>query len=208
MKGRSARSRSRQPFWVGRYEVTFAEWDACVAAGGCGTRPDDAAWGRDNRPVINVSWNDAKEYVGWLSQETGETYRLLSEAEWEYAARAGSTTAFWWGKGVGRGNANCNGCGSKWDGKRTASVGSFKANDFGLYDTAGNVWEWVEDCWHDSYGDAPTDGTAWVSGDRRRVLRGGSWVDAPRLIRSANRVGYSPDGRDRLNGFRVARVPD
>jgi formylglycine-generating enzyme required for sulfatase activity len=166
-----------EPFWVGKYEVTFAEWDACIAAGGCSTNPGDADWGRDNRPVINVGWNDAKEYAGWLSQKTGKNYRLLSEAEWEYVARARSTTAFWWGQDVGKGNANCNGCGSEWDNTKTAPVGSFRANDFGLYDTAGNVWEWVEDCYHGNYEGAPTDGSAWLEDDcSERVIRGGSWM--------------------------------
>ena len=197
-----------EPFWIGKHEVTFAEWDACAATGGCRDNPSDAGWGRDNRPVINVSWDDAKEYVGWLSQKTGKTYRLLSEAEWEYAARAGITTAYWWGDEVGRGNANCDGCGSEWD-TRAALVGSFKANDFGLYDTAGNVWEWVQDCYHDNYDGAPTDGSAWEGGDGcSRVLRGGSFVNARRDVRSANRVRLKPGYRDFYLGFRVARAPD
>jgi formylglycine-generating enzyme required for sulfatase activity len=197
-----------EPFWVGRYEVTFAEWDACVAAGGCSAKSDDQGWGRANRPVIDVSWNDAKEYVGWLSQKTGKTYRLLSEAEWEYAARAGSRTAYWWGQDVGKGNANCDGCGSQWDNSKTAPVGSFRANDFGLHNTAGNVWEWVDDCWHDSYTGAPTDGSSWLEGDRaHRVLRGGSWKGPPRMVRSANRSRNLPDIRGGDLGFRVARTP-
>jgi formylglycine-generating enzyme required for sulfatase activity len=197
------------PFWVGRYEVTFAEWDACVAAGGCSIKPNDEGWGRANRPVIHVSWKDAKEYVGWLSQETGKTYRLLSEAEWEYSARARSTTAFWWGKDVGKGNANCDGCGSEWDGKKTGPVGSFKANDFGLYDTAGNVWEWVEDCWHESYRGSPIDGSSWLEGDcTYRGLRGGAWYYEPRLVRSARRDGGDPAIRNEVIGFRVARTGD
>jgi formylglycine-generating enzyme required for sulfatase activity len=191
-----------EAFWVGKYEVTFAEWDACVAAGGCSRKPDDAGWGRDNRPVINVSWNDAQKYVGWLSQETGKRYRLLSEAEWEYVARAGSTTAYWWGDGIGRNNANCDGCGSEWDNTKTAPVGSFKANDFGLYDTVGNVWEWVQDCYHDSYDGAPKDGD-----DCWRVLRGGSWDDEPIFVRSADRNRYYPLNVGYGGGFRVARMP-
>jgi formylglycine-generating enzyme required for sulfatase activity len=197
-----------QPFWVGKYEVTFAEWDAWVAAGGC-NKPNDAGWGRGNRPVINVSWNDAKEYVGWLSRTTGKTYRLLSEAEWEYVARAGSTTAFWWGDDVGQNKANCHGCGSKWDGKSTAPVGSFAENSFGLHDTAGNVWEWVEDCYHDSYDSAPKDSSAWLDGDDcSRVLRGGSWNFATGFARSASRFRVYPGYRDDNDGFRVARAPD
>ena len=167
-----------EPFAVGKYEVTFAEWDACVAAGGCyGHRLYDPGWGRGQRPVIVVSWEDAKAYVGWLSRKTGERYRLLSEAEWEYAARAGTRTRYHWGHSIGRNQANCDGCGSRWDDEKTAPVGSFPANGFGLHDVHGNVWEWVEDCWHGSYAGAPTDGRAWATGGdcERRVLRGGSW---------------------------------
>jgi formylglycine-generating enzyme required for sulfatase activity len=198
-----------EPFWAGKYEVTFAEWDACVAAGGCSSKPDDAGWGRDNRPVVNVNWNDAKEYVGWLSEKTGKAYRLMSEAEWEYVARAGGTTAFWWGDDVGRNNASCNACGSEWDGKSTAPVGSFAANSFGLHDTAGNVWEWVEDCYGGSYASAPKNGAAWEDGDDcSRVVRGGSWYFEPRSVRSANRIWDYPQYRRNDGGFRVARAPD
>ena len=198
------------PFAVGKYELTFAEWDACVAASGCTHRPDDKGWGRGTRPVINVSWNDVQEYVRWLSRETGKPYRLLSEAEWEYAARAGSTTEYHWGDNIGTNKANCDGCGSQWDVESTAPVGSFETNAFGLYDTAGNVWEWVEDCGHDSYGGAPADGSAWMSGNCDiRVWRGGSWDGPPRDIRSANRYmkvsGYRSDND---GGFRVARTLD
>ena len=182
-----------RPFAVGVYEVTFGEWDACESGGGCGGyRPSDEGWGRGRRPVMNVSWNDAKAYVGWLSRKTGEKYRLLSDAEWEYVARAGTTTHFWWGDGVGRNRANCTGCGSRWDGKRTAPVGSFSANPFGLHDVHGNVWEWVEDC---DEGDCS-----------RRVLRGGSGDSAPRLLRSAFRVGYTTGLRLNVIGFRIART--
>ena len=152
------------PFAVGKYEVTFAEWDACVAAGGCKHRPEDEGWGRGSRPVIDVSWEDTQQYVGWLSRETGKPYRLLSEAEWEYVARAGTTTKYPWGDDIGTNRANCAGCGSQWDNKMTAPVESFEANAFGLFDTAGNVWEWVEDCWNGSYRGAPNDGSAWTSG--------------------------------------------
>ena len=153
------RTRSTVPaFAIGKYEVTFDDWDLCVADGGCnGYKPSDRGWGRGRRPVINVSWDDAKAYVEWLSRITGEPYRLPSEAEWEYAARAGTTTPFSLPAPdgsddiAGKGLANCDGCGSEWDGRQTAPVGSFPANRFGLHDTAGNVWEWVEDCWHDSY---------------------------------------------------------
>ena len=182
-----------RPFAVGVYEVTFAEWDACVSGGGCGGfRPDDEGWGRGSRPVINVSWNDAQRYVQWLSRKTGAKYRLLSEAEWEYVARAGTTTAYWWGDDIGRNNANCLGCWSRWDARGTAPVGSFSANSFGLHDVHGNVWEWTEDCYE---GDCS-----------RRVLRGGSWFDLPWYLRSAIRSGGPSGYRDLNAGFRVART--
>ena len=203
------RVRIGKAFAVGKYEVTFAEWDACVAAGGCRRyRPGDRGWGRGKRPVINVSWEDAKAYAGWLSEKTGKEYRLLSESEWEYVARAGATTAYWWGDEIGTGKANCDGCGSRWDDDRTAPVGWFEANAFGLYDVHGNVWEWVEDCWRGSYSGAPADGSVWVSGGdcSKRVLRGGSWYFNPWHLRSANRNWYSAGFRNDGVGFRIART--
>ncbi len=197
-----------EPFAVGKYEVTFAEWDACVADGGCyGHRPDDKGWGRGKRPVMNVHWHDVQTYVMWLSEKTEEPYRLLSEAEWEYVARAGSgTRKYSWGNEVGRNRANCDGCGSRWDDKQTAPVGSFAANGFGLHDVHGNVWEWVQDCLNATYAGAPTDGSAWEQGDcNTRLLRGGSWSLDPGALRSALRDGYSTGGRDSNVGFRVAR---
>ena len=191
-------------FAVGVYEVTFAEWDACANAGGCDRYvPDDEGWGRGNRPVINVSWKDAQSYVRWLSARTGHKYGLLSESEWEYVARASTDT---WGNEIGRNRANCDGCGSRWDNKQTAPVGSFSANAWGVHDMHGNVWEWVEDCYNDSYVGAPSDGSAWESGDcDRRVLRGGSWFSDPRSLRSANRNRSSTITRHIIDGFRVAR---
>jgi formylglycine-generating enzyme required for sulfatase activity len=197
-----------QPFAAGKYEVTFAEWEACVAGGGClsNKSPGDAGWGKGRRPAINVSWNDAKEYVSWLSRKTGQSYRLLTEAEWEYAARARSASAYAWGDNIGTGNANCEGCGSQWD-KQTAPVGSFAPNAFGLYDMHGNVWEWCEDNWHNDYtGNPPADGSVWRGDDSRRVLRGGSWVNDPQFLRSANRFRLLPVARDNYVGFRVART--
>jgi formylglycine-generating enzyme required for sulfatase activity len=197
----------RQAFAVGRFEVTFAEWEACVAGGGCQSNrtPSDQTWGKGRRPVINVSWNDAKEYVAWLSQKTGRSYRLLSEAEWEYAARAGTTTSYFWGNDIGRGRANCDGCRPQAE-KQTEPVGSFTANAFGLHDVHGNVWELVEDCWNANYQGAPQDGSAWSKGDcRRHVIRGGSWYTGPQWIRSAKRES-DPAGYKNSNvGFRVAR---
>jgi formylglycine-generating enzyme required for sulfatase activity len=210
-----------KPLAVGRFAVTFDEWDACVADGGCdGYRPQDLGWGRGRRPVINVSWDEATTYASWLSRKTGKPYRLLTEAEWEYAARAGSTTAYYWGNEIGKGNANCAPvakleCGSQWDNKQTAPVGSFAANAFGLYDMAGNVWQWVQDCYHNSYNGAPADGSAWTTGncygtlqdgDLQRVIRGGSWISGPLLLRSAGRFRDTFNSEGNLLGFRVGRT--
>ncbi len=196
-----------KPFAVGVYEVTFDEWDACRRAGGCTHNPEDDGWGRGSRPVINVDWNDAQEYVRWLSQKTGETYRLLSESEWEYAARAGTQTAYWWGDEIGTNRANCLGCGSRWDYEQTAPVGSFSANAFGLYDVHGNVSEWVGDCWNHDIAVAPTDGSVWSSGDcGYRVLRGGQYFIEPKDIRSAYRHTRPAGSRISVVGFRVART--
>jgi formylglycine-generating enzyme required for sulfatase activity len=178
----------RQPLAVSKFELTFDEWDACTAHGGCTQQfLRYPAIGR--YPATNMSWAEAKQYVDWIVKLTGKPYRLLTEAEWEYAARAGTTTAYFWGDEIGEGNANCTGCGSQWDGK-IAPVGSFAANAFGLHDMHGNVWEWVEDCWHDSYaGNPPADGSAWTAGGRcnLRVVRGGSWDSHPQNLRAANR---------------------
>ena len=165
-----------RPFAVGKFEVTFSEWEACVADGGCTHRPaDQHGWGRGRRPVINVSWHDAKEYVGWLSRKTGKSYRLLSEAEWEFAARAGTTTRYAFGDRITKSQAQFSE-GSWSSTGKTVEVGSFPANRFGLHDLHGNVWEWVEDAWHPNYHGAPVDGSAWQGGDAQRVLRGGSWM--------------------------------
>ena len=197
-----------QAFAVSKYEVTFAEWDACVLDGGCGGyRPDDEGWGRGTRPVINVSWEDAQSYVSWLSSRTGERYRLLTEAEWEYVARAGSSTAYSWGDGIGPNRANCEGCASQWDDRKTAPVGSFSANAFGVHDMHGNVWEWVEDCLYGSHEGAPTEGSAWRSGGcALRVLRGGSWSYIPRSLRSPDRDWDATGNRLYDRGFRMART--
>ena len=197
-----------RPFAVGRYEVTFAEWDACHRAGGCSHAPGDKGWGRGNRPVIHVSWKDAKEYVDWLSERTGEMYRLLSESEWEYAARAGIDSAYYWGAEAGEARANCGRCGGRWGGAQTAPAGSFPPNGFGLFDMSGNVWEWVEDCGHPDYTGAPSNGSAWLKpGDcRLRMLRGGSWDDAVARVRSAIRYWEFVDTRRDVIGIRVGRT--
>ena len=192
-----------QAFAVSKYEVTFEDYDRYTYP----NRVADEGWGRGRRPVFNVSWNDAQDYVEWLSAQTGHAYRLLSEAEWEYVARAGSSTAYSWGNDIGSNRANCDGCGSQWDDNRTAPVGSFAANAFGVHDMHGNVYEWVEDCWNPRYARAPTDGSAWRSGDcERRVLRGGSWNYNPRTLRSANRDWNTTGYRSIYHGFRVART--
>jgi formylglycine-generating enzyme required for sulfatase activity len=193
------------PFAIGRREVTFAEWDLCVAAGACTYAANDHGWGRGDQPVIDVSWDDAKMFLRWLSQKTGKTYRLPSEAEWEYAARAGSATAYWWGRDVGKGRAKCDDCGTERT-PRTVPAGSFRPNPFGLYDTVGNAAEWVEDCWNESYRSAPHDGSAWTTGDcALHVLRGGSFGSKSNAVRSSSRFRYDEDVRYYANGFRVVR---
>ncbi len=197
-----------RPFAVSKFEVTFAEWNACVAAGGCEHRPRDLGWGEGTRPVMNVSWNDiTKQYLPWLNRMTGQPYRLLTEAEWEYAARAGTTTRYSWGDEPGENNANCDGCKSRWDNEQTAPVGSFKPNGFGLYDMHGNVWEWVQDCYNEkAFATAPRDGSAAPDEPNcNRVLRGGSWMGNPRSMGAAFRDEIFPDYRLKGYGFRVAR---
>ena len=199
---------SIRSFALSMREVTFTEWDACMAAGGCGGyRPDDSGWGRGNRPVIHVSWEDAQSYVAWLSEVTGHAYRLPTESEWEYAARAGTDTTYSWGNELWSNRANCIGCGSQWDGEMTAPAGLFEANAFGLHDMHGNVWEWTEDCMDGSYAGTPSDGSAWLSGYcGSRVLRGGSWDNPPKTLRSANRAWGSTGSRYDNGGFRVVRT--
>lgn len=194
-----------KPYAIGRREVTFDEWDRCVDGGGCKHRPNDRDWGRGDRPVINVSWIDAKAFATWLSQKTGQTYRLPSEAEWEYASRAGTDSTYWWGRDIGARQANCAECNTG-EALKTMPVGSYKPNPFGLFDTAGNAAEWVEDCWNDNYRGAPANGSAWVAGQcRLRVLRGGAFDSQPRYLRSSSRFRYDSDVRYSANGFRVVR---
>jgi formylglycine-generating enzyme required for sulfatase activity len=197
-----------KPFALARYPATFDEYDRYAQAARRAL-PRDRGWGRGRQPVINVSWEDTLAYAEWLSKQTGKRYRLPTEAEWEYAARAGTTTAYWWGDEIGKNRANCDGCGSRWDDKQTSPVGSFAPNPWGLYDMLGNVWEWVQDCWHDRYEGAPGDGKAWETeggGDcARRVVRGGSWFDSPTYVRSALRNWLAPADRTDVLGFRLAQ---
>lgn len=191
-------------FAVSKFDLTFTEWDACASAGACRAVSDNE-FGRNEQPVINVSWDDAVTYVEWLARKTGKNYRLLTEAEFEYAARAGSTSAFPWGDSIGDGNANCRDC-SAVSPRRPIRVGSLKVNAFGLYDMNGNVRKWVQDVWHDTYEGAPTDGSAWSDGStRQRVYRGGSWDSPQKYVRSAWRGRNQPNAADTLMGIRVAR---
>ena len=210
-----------KPFAVGKYEVTFDEWNACVRDKGCAPAKDEG-WGQGRRPVIHVNYEQAAGYAEWLSDKTGKKYRLLSEAEWEYAARAGSDKARFWGSSPDRACQFANVYdvtgkakhGFSWenftcdDGHAvTAPVGSYKPNAFGLHDMLGNVWEWVEDCWNGGYQGAPTNGSAWSSGDcSRRVIRGGSWDSVPARVRSANRNWFEPARRGNFLGYRIART--
>ena len=203
-----------KPFAVGRFAVTFEQWDACVAAGGCdGHVPLDQGWGRGRRPVINVSWYDAKSYVAWLARSTGADYRLLSEAEWEYVARAGTTTPFWWGAALSTVHANYDGsvvsaANAAGEYRRqTLPVDTFEPNPWGLYQVHGNVYDWIEDCFNETYQGAPADGSAWTTGDcYRRGHRGGSWFSNPWALRSAARNRNFAFTRFDFIGFRVART--
>ena len=193
------------PFALSKYEVTFDQFDQFTAATGRAQAPLPRGWSRTNRPAVNVSWADAGAYADWLTAETGREYRLPSEAEWEYAARAGAATAYSWGDDIGAGRANCNGCGSRWDNNGTAPVGFFAANDWGLHDMHGNVWEWTLDCRNDDLAGAPANGAARTGGDcLRRMLRGGSWSDRPESLRSARREWDEASLAVPEIGFRLA----
>ena len=195
----------RKPFYIGQREVTFEEWDACVAEGGCAYSPPDRGAGRGGRPVTNVSWTDVQAYIVWLSKKSGKPYRLPSESEWEYAARAGSTSSYPWGQAMEKNRANCAGCNAE-PSSNTIETGTYPPNDFGLYDMQGNAAEWVADCWNDSFRAAPADGSVWDKPRcQERVLRGGSFNNDPRYLRSASRFKYDFDVRFYSNGFRVAR---
>ena len=192
-------------FSVAKYEVTFEEYDRFARATGR-RLPYDESWGRGGRPVINVSWDDARAYARWLTEQTGQTYRLPSEAEWEYFTRAGSAASFWWHDDSNNLHANCFDCGSEWDSLRTAPVGSFEANDFGLHDVTGNVQEWTSDCYHGSYHGAPVDGSSWQFPECvMRVVRGGAYTSPLDSLRSAKRSQYDQDTRLDNLGFRVVR---
>jgi formylglycine-generating enzyme required for sulfatase activity len=202
---RPAHRVSIPPTALGKFMVTEAEWDACAAAGSCAYKPRHEADAAGRRPMTNLSQADAAQYLGWLRKVTGKPYRLPSEAEWEYAARAGSATRFGFGDQVGTGRVNCDGCGGSYDPHRPANVDAFPPNALGLYGMLGGVAEWVEDCWHPSYQGAPNDGAAWATGScERRVLRGGSWKSSPSDVTVSARNFYDASVRYVANGVRVA----
>ena len=194
-----------KPFAVGKFEVTWAEFKAFVDETGYKAGDFGERLKSRNEPAVNISFNDAASFAEWLSYKTGSEYRLLTEAEWEYAARAGTSTPYPFPSFAIHKHANTDG---EQDGfGYVAPVGSFPANKFGLHDMHGNVWEWTQDCWNDNYTNAPADGSAWLAGNcDQRVLRGCSWYYAPAYARSANRSGNVPGARNYYNGFRVART--
>jgi formylglycine-generating enzyme required for sulfatase activity len=195
------------PFLIGANEVTFAQYDRFVRA--TGRRfPDDFGWGRGTRPVVGVSWSEAKAYADWLSRQTGKRYRLPSEAEWEFAARGGNRGSYWWGFGIEPGRAVCLDCGSEWDNRSTAPVGSFAASPYGLFDTAGNVMEWVADCYRPGYEGAGTDSRPRTGGDcGLRVARGGAFNKPASSMRTWSRSKLAAEARLNNLGLRVARDP-
>ncbi|SAK65921.1 serine/threonine kinase [Caballeronia hypogeia] len=197
------------PFAIGKYEVTVEQWNACTDAGACTRIAPDAESSTPppaNSPMRNVSWDDANVYVKWLSKVAGKSYRLPTEAEWEYAARGGTQSTYWWGDQMKKGTADCKDCGDPYKPDAPTPVGSFAANPYGLYDVNGSVWEWVADCWHSSYKSAPADGRAWDDPSCSvRVIRGGSWREGAAYMQSATRFKYSASVRQSQNGFRVVR---
>jgi formylglycine-generating enzyme required for sulfatase activity len=192
------------PFAIGKTEVTVEQWNACVAANAC-TRLAGAA-SAPNLPARDLSWDDAQAYLKWLSAQSGKPYRLPTEAEWEYAARGGSASRYWWGEQMRPGMANCKECGEPWHQDAPAAVASFAANPYGLHDMNGSVWEWVSDCWHNNYKGAPADGRSWDDAYcSSHVIRGGSWREGASYMPVTTRFHYDSSVRHSQNGFRVAR---
>ena len=193
-------------FAITQYELTASEYRTYLRATNKGNATAQELGGKPDQPVVRVSWLDARDYARWLSKQTGKTYRLPSEAEWEYAASGGATTNYWWGAKLGKGHANCFNCGSQWAATRSAPVGSFAPNRFQLYDMAGNVAEWVADCRHGNYKGAPADGSAWLSGDcDTRMVRGGAFNSPSDTLRLRSRSQYVIDSRLDNIGFRLVR---
>ncbi|MBD8533206.1 MULTISPECIES: formylglycine-generating enzyme family protein [unclassified Massilia] len=193
------------PFAIGKFEVTVQQWTACVTANGCPRvplSPETSA----SAPMRDLSWDDAQQYVKWLGMISGQPYRLPTEAEWEFAARGGAATPYWWGAQMAQGKANCKDCGQPWNSERPANAGSYPPNGYGIHDTSGSVWEWVADCWHNNYKDAPADARTWDEpGCRVRVIRGGSWREGAAYMVTSTRFRYDASVRQSQNGFRVAR---
>jgi formylglycine-generating enzyme required for sulfatase activity/class 3 adenylate cyclase len=193
-----------KPFAISKYPITIREWNECAATKACAF----VATGKDDAPITNVSWSDAKQFVTWLATATRKPYRLPSEAEWEYAARAGTQTKYWWGDQLQPDMANCKNCTDAAGAEQPVNVGRFKSNPFGLYDMGGGVDQWVEDCWHKTYQGAPPDGSPWIGGDcTSHVIRSGSWKNDATYVRPANRDSYDTDVRYPTHGFRVALSP-
>jgi len=205
-EGPAHRRNVGKPFAIGKYEVTFDEWEMCMREKGCTTEPHDHEWGKGRRPVINITFEDALQFIAWLSKKTGKPYRLPSEAEWEYADRAGTGTDFWFGDDVGENKANCKDCYSEWSAWGTAPVGSFPPNPFGLHDTVANVFEWVQDCWNPDHKGAPTDTRPRTDGNcQERVIRGGSFYYFKKVSRSSYRAKNLAVVKSYWLGFRIAR---
>jgi formylglycine-generating enzyme required for sulfatase activity len=195
----------RAPFAIGKYEVTIKQWNACAETGEC-PRIASMSGQPDNAPIRDVSWDDAQQYIKWLTKSGGQAYRLPTEAEWEYAAKGGTSSRYWWGDQMRSGNGNCKDCGEPWRQDGPAPVGSFAANPFGLHDMNGSVWEWVSDCWHNGFKGAPSDGTSWDTPNCRvRTIRGGSWREGASYMTTSTRFKYDAGVRQAQNGFRVAR---
>lgn len=191
-------------FAISQTPISVREWNECAAAKACAFM----ATGKDDAPVTNVSWSDAKQFVAWLAAATGKAYRLPTEAEWEYAARGGTKTKYWWGDQFQPGNANCKDCSDVAPAEQPIKVGSFKPNPFGLFDMGGGVDQWVEDCWHKNYQGAPTDGSAWLAGEcSSHVIRSGSWKNGAQYVRPSNRDSYDTNVRYPTHGLRVALSP-
>jgi formylglycine-generating enzyme required for sulfatase activity len=193
-----------KPFAMGKFPVSVQEWNACAAAKACGF----TATGKDDAPITNISWNDAKQYAAWLAETTRKAYRLPSEAEWEYAARGGTQTRYWWGDQFQPGMVNCRNCSDIPASDQPVKVGSLKPNPFGLFDMGGGVDQWVEDCWHKTYQGGPADGSAWVENEcPSRVIRSGSWRKDSGYARASSRGSYDTNVRYPTHGFRIALSP-
>ena len=195
-KGKKNQRPARQvtikgPLAISIYEVTWDEYSVCLEEGACKREPDAHKWGKGKRPAINMSFDEAVTFTKWLAKKTGRPYRLLSETEWEYAARAGTSTGYWWGDKLKKKYANCRKCGTKWSGKKTAPVGSFKPNPWGIYDMHANIWEWTSDCWNKTHAFGPKDQSPRTDGNcDRRSVRGGSWYYFPQLAKSVSRDSH------------------